>query len=287
MEVFGRKADVIIANPNGISVNGVSTVNTNSLTLSTGRVLEQADGSVRLGVDRGNVSIDGAGLSTDGLTHFDIVSRTVQLNGEVNGSADVKVVAGATEFNPETRTHQAVAGATNQGIAIDGSQLGSMYGGRIELVATDSGAGVRHQGNIISEQDLRISAAGDLQIGAAQSNKGNIDLDGRNVTVTGSENSNGLGLYSQGGINIHGEETVGLQADVVAFGGDVSVAGRNIVVTESQQGGGAGVAGHGNVTLQAADTVDVRTGILSEAGAIGISGRNVSVAGTERATAPP
>lgn len=112
MEVFGRKADVIIANPNGISVNGVSTVNTNSLTLSTGRVLEQADGSVRLGVDRGNVSIDGAGLSTDGLTHFDIVSRTVQLNGEVNGSADVKVVAGATEFNPETRTHQAVAGAT-------------------------------------------------------------------------------------------------------------------------------------------------------------------------------
>jgi filamentous hemagglutinin len=282
MEVFGRKADVIIANPNGISVNGVSTVNTNSLTLSTGRVLEQADGSVRLGVDRGNVSIDGTGLSTEGLTHFDIVSRTVQLNGEVNGSADVKVVAGATEFNPETRTHQAVAGAANQGLAIDGSQLGSMYGGRIELIATDSGAGVRHQGNIISEQDLRISAAGDLQIGAAQSNKGNIDLDGRNVTVTGSENSNGLGLYSQGGINIHGDETVGLQADVVAFGGDVNVAGRNIVVTESQEGGGAGLAGHGNVTLQAADNVDVRTGIVSEVGAIGISGRNVSLAGTEK-----
>ncbi|WHZ41195.1 filamentous hemagglutinin N-terminal domain-containing protein [Rahnella bonaserana] len=37
MEVFGQKADVIIANQNGISVNGVSTVNANNLTLTTGK----------------------------------------------------------------------------------------------------------------------------------------------------------------------------------------------------------------------------------------------------------
>jgi filamentous hemagglutinin family protein len=53
MEVFGKKADIIIANENGISVNGATTINANSLTLSTGKVQANNDGSYKLAVEKG------------------------------------------------------------------------------------------------------------------------------------------------------------------------------------------------------------------------------------------
>ena len=70
MEVFGGKADLIIANPNGIQVNGGTVINANNLTLTTGRVVPNADGSMGLSVDRGSVDIEGQGLSTAGLDYF-------------------------------------------------------------------------------------------------------------------------------------------------------------------------------------------------------------------------
>lgn len=230
MEIFGRKADLIIANPNGIQVNGASTVNANSLTLSTGKVLGQPDGSVRLGVEGGTVRIDGAGISTEGLTYFDVISRTAELNGEIKGQADIKVVAGKTEYDPATRTHVATPGAAaEQAIAIDGSQLGSMYGGRIELVATDSGAGVRHQGSLVGNNGIRVTADGDIVIGAAQSQQGRIDIAGRNVTVTGTPSTGAVGLTSYGDIAIRALQTVGLHADLLTQNGTVAIDASTLV----------------------------------------------------------
>jgi filamentous hemagglutinin family protein len=36
-EIAGQKADMVIANPNGISINGAGFINTSSITLTTGR----------------------------------------------------------------------------------------------------------------------------------------------------------------------------------------------------------------------------------------------------------
>lgn len=230
MEVFGGRADLIIANPNGIQVNGVSTVNTNSLTLSTGKVLGQPDGSVRLGVERGNVTIDGAGISTEGLTHFDIISRTAQINGEIQGAADLKVVAGQTEYDPETRTFVAKPGAqADQPIAIDGSQLGSMYGGRIELVATDKGAGVRHQGIILGERDIHVTADGDIVLGAVQSKQGNIGISGNNVSIAGTPTTGAIGLTGQGDIVIRALQSLGVNANLVSQNGTIHVDASTLV----------------------------------------------------------
>ena len=68
MEVFGRKADVIVANQNGISVNGATTINANSLTLSTGKVQMKEDGNYKLAVEKGTVSLTGQGISTSTLS---------------------------------------------------------------------------------------------------------------------------------------------------------------------------------------------------------------------------
>ncbi|MGE2624684.1 hypothetical protein ACQH8C_26455, partial [Escherichia coli] len=82
-----------------------TTVNANSLTLSTGKVQENKDGSYRLAVEKGNVTVTGQGISTEGLSYFDIVSRSAVLEGEIAGAADLKVVAGKNDYNLSDRSH--------------------------------------------------------------------------------------------------------------------------------------------------------------------------------------
>lgn len=105
LEVLGSKADLIIANENGIVVNGISTINSQSLTLSTGKAQQQDDGHYLLSVDKGNVLIDSAGVSTEGLDYFDIVSRSATLQGSISGPAAIKVLTGNNDYDPSSREH--------------------------------------------------------------------------------------------------------------------------------------------------------------------------------------
>lgn len=279
MEIFGRKADLIIANPNGIQVNGASTVNMNSLTLSTGKPVTQPDGSVRLGVEGGTVGINGAGISTEGLSHFDIISRAAQINGEINGPAEVKVVAGRGEYDTETRTHTAAPdAAAEQEFAIDASALGSMYGGRIELVATDKGAGVRHHGVLLANQQISVSADGDIVLGAAQSRDSHIALEGRNVTVNGTPETDRIGLIGKTGVSIDARDAVDLNANLDADGNLGVKAGKSVdidgdmVSREGQIGIEAGdalrtngvLAAKGSMTLDAGGDASLRGELISE-----------------------
>lgn len=192
MEVFGKKADVIIANENGINVNGATTINANSLTLSTGKVQIKEDGNYKLAVEKGNVSLTGQGISTDGLSYFDIVSRSAKLEGEISGNADIKIVAGQNDYDLASRSHtvRATGDRNVPDVAIDGRAMGSMYGGKIQLISTESGAGVRHEGSIIATDDIDISANGDVTLTGLRSDK-NVNVSGKNIAL--NKNSSGVG----------------------------------------------------------------------------------------------
>lgn len=89
-EVFGGRADVIIANPNGITCDGCGFINTPRATLTTGT--PDIDGTGRLSgftVQGGDVTFGSKGgnfASGDGAVDlFDIVSRRIQIDGPVNG----------------------------------------------------------------------------------------------------------------------------------------------------------------------------------------------------------
>ncbi|WP_262340637.1 filamentous hemagglutinin N-terminal domain-containing protein, partial [Bordetella pertussis] len=70
LEVFGPAADVLVANPNGLTANGLSTINIRGLTLSTGR---PGAGGV-LDVARGRLEIGPHGVNTAGLSYFESMS---------------------------------------------------------------------------------------------------------------------------------------------------------------------------------------------------------------------
>lgn len=172
LEVFGKKADLFISNQNGITLNGVTTLNASSLTATTGKPIVSPSG-LQFSVNGGQVTVGPAGMDTTGLSYFDIVARSIALQGAVGSAAqatDIKAIAGLNTYTVATRhadTNSSSAAGT-PAVAIDGTLAGAMYGRNISLISTETGAGVRHAGLIRAAQDISISAQGDISVATLQ-----------------------------------------------------------------------------------------------------------------------
>ncbi|WP_336797316.1 filamentous hemagglutinin N-terminal domain-containing protein [Erwinia aphidicola] len=84
LEVFGQRADVMIANPNGINCDGCGAINSAGLTLTTGKPQLDAQGMLHaLEVTQGTVSIGPGGLNGSGQDYVEILSRASELNGRI------------------------------------------------------------------------------------------------------------------------------------------------------------------------------------------------------------
>ena len=136
LEVAGQRANVILANPSGISVNGGTFINTSRATLTTGTPNYAADGSVSgFNVTGGNIAISGAGLNASNVDQVDLLSRAVQANAAVYAKTNLNVVTGANSVDYSTLNATPIAGdGAAPGVSIDVSNLGGMYANRIQLV---------------------------------------------------------------------------------------------------------------------------------------------------------
>ena len=84
IEVFGQKADVILANPNGVTINGDSFLNTSRATVTTGKPVLDAGGAIqKYDVRQGIVNVERLGINASNVTGFDIISRAAAINAEV------------------------------------------------------------------------------------------------------------------------------------------------------------------------------------------------------------
>src|SRR3954469_3182656 len=148
-EVAGMPADVVLANPAGITCNGCGFINTPRATLTTGTPSIDASGNLAgFAIRGGDISITGAGLDATGQTYFDILARAVSVTGHINAH-DLNIVGGSHQHDYASRTATPVAGGPGAPpLAIDSSALGGMYVGRIRLISTENGVGVRLLGDV-------------------------------------------------------------------------------------------------------------------------------------------
>ena len=164
IEVGGARADVVVANPNGISCNGCGFINTNHATLTTGQSIME-DGELRgFDVQGGAVSILGNGLNASNTERFDIIARSVTLAGELHADR-LNIVTGQQQVDRETlATSNATTDGDKPEFAIDSSALGGMYAGRIRLIANEDGVGVKLDAPVAAQNgDLQLSANGKIQ----------------------------------------------------------------------------------------------------------------------------
>ncbi|MFD1806853.1 YopT-type cysteine protease domain-containing protein [Pasteurella oralis] len=206
LEILGQKADLVIANPNGITLNGVQTINADRFVATTSETINPSNPVLK--INKGTVTIDVDGFATDGLQYLDIIAKKIEqknvvANKNKNGPSitHINFIAGKSEY--DLSTHKLKEDSKGEdhsdGIAITGASTGAMHGASINLVVTDKGAGVKHDGLILSEKDVHIEIHdGDLELGNTQQNtlidedrkihaKGKFKVKNSKRTIIGSE----------------------------------------------------------------------------------------------------
>jgi filamentous hemagglutinin len=259
-EVFGSKADVIIANPNGVGCVGCTFINSSRVTLSTGAPLpDYRRGTVSFDVEGGKISVAGQGLSSGGKKPLDavnLIGRQIDVNGPVEAKEAVRLRAGGMVYNLAGDT--AVAKDASQlraitGPAIRSSAAGTIKADTISVISRDIDLGIKLDGKLEAlTGEVAIRSSGDLSLASSYA-KSDVTLlaDGQ-VTLTG--NNQALGRMSVSGKRVE----VGLNGELTA---------NDAVVLEALQS----LATRG--VLQAGNTISlVSGGELVAQGTIGANG---------------
>ncbi|MBG3013435.1 DUF637 domain-containing protein [Proteus mirabilis] len=204
LEVAGEQAKVVIANPNGITCDGCSFINTPAITLTTGRSQFSPQGTYSaIEVKKGSVIIGKQGMNTELQNYADIISRSIELNGKINAK-NLSLMQGNNRIDFEKGTVNNLIGEDiKPTISIDTKVLGGMYANQIRLVSTEKGVGVNlshiqttqnsvnltvdgkitFNGNIQSEQDINVSSK-ELQINSNAKLKAKRDITLASNTLT-------------------------------------------------------------------------------------------------------
>ena len=190
LEVAGNKAHVIIANPNGISVNNGTFINANSATLTTGNPIINNGSITGYQVQQGSITVGEKGLNASKTARTDLLAEAVQLNGKV-WAKDAQVVTGKNAVSVDssgkvTNVHK--TGESSQ-VGLDVAAIGGMYANSMYLVGTNDGFGVNNQGVLSAQNTLTIDSTGKLQ------NTGTIAATDADVTTKSFEQMNRGKLY--------------------------------------------------------------------------------------------
>ncbi len=198
IEVAGPKAQVIIANPAGITCNGCGFINADRATLTTGKPLVENGKLTGYQVERGHIYVTGQGLKNTGQDYTDIIARSVKINAELWANKEINVIAGQNNVGTdlsftENKKDEIYQDRFNYGI--DVSALGGMYAGKITLSANEQGVGVRNSGTLgVSAGDLNINANGIIINNNYMTAKDSINFNSseirNNTTIESGKNLN-------------------------------------------------------------------------------------------------
>jgi filamentous hemagglutinin len=221
LEVAGQRAELVIANPSGVNVDGGGFINASRVTITTGN--PRMDGGSLDGylVERGAVTISGRGLDAAEADYVGILARAVQMNAGI-WAKELRVATGANQINASHTSTTAQAGVgLAPSFALDVAYLGGMYAGKIMLIGTEAGVGMRNSGTIsASAGDLVLEANGWLRNSGsmqaiAQGSNARLDVAG-DMDNTGTVYAAGDTRVASGG-NIVSSGLIAAQADVAVL----------------------------------------------------------------------
>lgn len=195
-EVFGQAADYVLANPNGIHIQGVGFINTPRAVFLVGTPELQEGRLTGLNTFAapGNLHITGAGLNT--AAAVDLIAPRIDSQGQLQAGATLTAIAGRNRVTADDLRLVETRQAPGEAPGIDLNALGAMRAGRIRLVSTREGAGIRLAGpEVKGNQGLSVDSAGDLLVGREGEQgrtvlaavQGTLDLNARrDIRITNS-----------------------------------------------------------------------------------------------------
>ena len=290
LEVAGNRADVVIANPNGITVNGGGFINTGKAFLTTGKpVYDGEDHLQRFDITGGDILIEGKGLGGKETESLAILSRAVKINAGI-WAKDLHITTGANTVDAKTLEASAIEGKGERpAFALDTAAIGGMYAGRITLVGTEKGLGVNNSGTWSAEDNLTLDWNGDLKNSGTIYSKGNADLRAshlendktiaaeRNLSAAAKENIRNQGKLLAGeNMDIYAGKTLDNAGHAMESGNNLSIetgdAINNTAGTIKSGGSQQIKAGHTLTntegTLAADGNINIQTGRMTGDGIV-------------------
>ncbi|WP_462112374.1 two-partner secretion domain-containing protein [Campylobacter concisus] len=227
LEVAGSRADVVIANPNGISVDGLNMINSRSLTLTTGNINKLSPKEIEL-ISNNSIDIVGDGLNDKSSDYTNVISNAINLNSNIHAN-ELNIIGEKAVTSSKDRLYNDVK-AKNQenSFSLDSSALGGMYANKIKLVGTSNGVGVNNNGLVIANNNIEISLDGDIvNAGAIASNK-EAKIEAKTIT-----NKDEALIAAKESLNIKAETLVNTSSQIYAK--DINVEAKKLVNNSSSQ----------------------------------------------------
>ncbi|MBO7380636.1 MAG: hemagglutinin repeat-containing protein, partial [Neisseriaceae bacterium] len=234
IEVGGKKAEVVIANPSGITVDGGGFINASKAQLVSGKT-KFKDGEVKgFEIGKNQVEIKGKGLDASDTEYTQIISAANKINGKIYGNKKTEIqinaVSGSVNKNGK--------GKDTQTVSVDISELGGMYAGKITMVGNEKGFGVNNAGNLIATDNIHIDASGKVNnTGLMTANSTKIKskkLDNtsrieshQHTQISGSLNNTGS-IASNGDININASKDEVHNTGSILAVGNLDVMGKDL-----------------------------------------------------------
>lgn len=228
LEVFGNKANVMIANPNGITCDGCGFVNAPGVTLTTGKPQFDKQGALEaLEVKKGGVTIGGKGLDGSGADYVDIISRATELNGKINAQ-NLSLTQGANRISFKDGSIKPIAGeGAKPVLAVDTKALGGMYANKIRLVANEDGIGVNLKDLTSKQRDITLSVNGNLVLNGTTHSKGDLNVSAKGLHITPGAIVQADGNATLATTTLVNDGQTSTSGDMRIFGDHIRNAGEN------------------------------------------------------------
>ncbi len=99
LEVAGKKANVIIANPNGIVCEGCGVINAQRSTFTTGNPYIQNGEIKGFDVQNGSITVSGKGMDNSQTDYTSILAKHIEINATLWANQELEMIAGENKIN--------------------------------------------------------------------------------------------------------------------------------------------------------------------------------------------
>ncbi|CQI88883.1 hemagglutinin/adhesin repeat-containing protein [Yersinia rohdei] len=271
LEVAGKQASVMVANPYGITCDGCGFINTPNVTLTTGKTIMDANGKLQaLEVTQGAISIQGKGLDASQSGALSIISRATEINAQLYAQ-DLTLIAGSNRVDAAGHVSALQGKGDVPKVAVDTGALGGMYANRIRLVSSEKGVGV-NLGNLNARQgDIQLDSSGKLTLNNSLA-QGSLNVSATEMTLGGNHKSGqDMVLSSQGKLSVN-NASLNSDQQLALKGGDLALEQSTLSAAKAVTVDSTGKLRAANSTVQAGSDVQGKL----------VGGQTLTLKGTEQ-----
>ena len=172
VEVFGKSADLVIANENGIAVNGAKFYNASSLVLGNAKVSVEGEKYTlsTLSNDK-KLTVGMEGLLTDSK-YLSLIAKDIEIEGKINSedskNTDINLIAGENKISVEKSKSEILEQKLDGGY-VNMGELGSMYAKNISIISKDA-----NLSSLVANEDVNVLAKDSID---------SKNIEGRNIKL--------------------------------------------------------------------------------------------------------